>query len=138
MSTPAPSGMTASINQKLWLLTDHTLQALQAAACIPGFGHRMINCSLTFSRYPQAPVHAILGVRPSAGKEGLGSDFQDRVDQECEPARSGLTSGKRASIFESFCMRWWGIPSPGLHGVIAESCVFEPVRTCLDTRGIHA
>ena len=26
-------------------------------------------------------VHAILGIRPPAGKGGLGSDFKDRMDQ---------------------------------------------------------
>jgi len=38
-----------------------------------------------------ALVHATLGVCPPAGKEGLGSDSQDRMDHQIDPVRARLT-----------------------------------------------
>jgi hypothetical protein len=38
-------------------------------------------------------VHAILGVRPPAGKVGFGKDSQDRMHQGGDLSGEGLTGG---------------------------------------------
>ena len=46
-----------------------------------GLDGRTAHLFLTFFRHARFLVHAILGVRPPAKREGLGSDSQDRMDQ---------------------------------------------------------
>jgi len=56
------------------------------------------NLSLTHRRENDAQVHATLGVRPPAGREGLGSDSQGRMDHQTKSGRKVLTLGKSAGV----------------------------------------